>query len=146
MSKELTAQQQFMEKISERLRKDIGDLLPDDVLSELVQKNIDEIFMQDKKKITPRQYGSDIVEFSPSDFRVLVKEIAEPIVTKVIEQYFADNKKLLETMTYDYIKESIPVLIRDAISSCFSDVGRDCLLYTSPSPRDGLLSRMPSSA
>ena len=25
-------------------------------------------------------------------------------------------------------------------------VGRRCLLYTSPSPRDGLLSRMPSSA
>ena len=23
---------------------------------------------------------------------------------------------------------------------------KDCLLYTSPSPRDGLLSRMPSSA
>ena len=27
----------------------------------------------------------------------------------------------------------------------FPDV-QDCLLYTSPSPRDGLLSRMPSSA
>ena len=27
----------------------------------------------------------------------------------------------------------------------FNEV-RDCLLYTSPSPRDGLLSRMPSSA
>ena len=26
------------------------------------------------------------------------------------------------------------------------EVYRDCLLYTSPSPRDGLLSRMPSSA
>ena len=26
------------------------------------------------------------------------------------------------------------------------DLGQDCLLYTSPSPRDGLLSRMPSSA
>ena len=25
-------------------------------------------------------------------------------------------------------------------------VGESCLLYTSPSPRDGLLSRMPSSA
>ena len=25
-------------------------------------------------------------------------------------------------------------------------LGPDCLLYTSPSPRDGLLSRMPSSA
>ena len=27
-----------------------------------------------------------------------------------------------------------------------TDVGKYCLLYTSPSPRDGLLSRMPSSA
>ena len=27
-----------------------------------------------------------------------------------------------------------------------ADVSDDCLLYTSPSPRDGLLSRMPSSA
>ena len=26
------------------------------------------------------------------------------------------------------------------------DGGRGCLLYTSPSPRDGLLTRMPSSA
>ena len=26
------------------------------------------------------------------------------------------------------------------------DLGLPCLLYTSPSPRDGLLSRMPSSA
>ena len=27
-----------------------------------------------------------------------------------------------------------------------ADMTQDCLLYTSPSPRDGLLSRMPSSA
>ena len=26
------------------------------------------------------------------------------------------------------------------------ETSKDCLLYTSPSPRDGLLSRMPSSA
>ena len=45
----------------------------------------------------------------------------------------------------------------DAIGYEFSDIAisqavtknihyKDCLLYTSPSPRDGLLSRMPSSA
>ena len=27
-----------------------------------------------------------------------------------------------------------------------NDINKGCLLYTSPSPRDGLLSRMPSSA
>ena len=45
---------------------------------------------------------------------------------------------------------------RDGVGSCRSACGvdlyealsqcSDCLLYTSPSPRDGLLSRMPSSA
>ena len=31
--------------------------------------------------------------------------------------------------------------VNDEVPMC-----KDCLLYTSPSPRDGLLSRMPSSA
>ena len=32
------------------------------------------------------------------------------------------------------------------MAPCIEIVGYSCLLYTSPSPRDGLLSRMPSSA
>ena len=39
-----------------------------------------------------------------------------------------------------------PTTIRRAISDYFSGDLCACLLYTSPSPRDGLLSRMPSSA
>ena len=42
----------------------------------------------------------------------------------------------------DYVPESIK-------EECFAKYGKTlegCLLYTSPSPRDGLLSRMPSSA
>ena len=31
-------------------------------------------------------------------------------------------------------------------SDAYDNRGNSCLLYTSPSPRDGLLSRMPSSA
>ena len=34
----------------------------------------------------------------------------------------------------------------DLLEGSFQEVYTDCLLYTSPSPRDGLLSRMPSSA
>ena len=32
------------------------------------------------------------------------------------------------------------------VTQCIIDKDNNCLLYTSPSPRDGLLSRMPSSA
>ena len=36
--------------------------------------------------------------------------------------------------------------IKNAIKVLQAEGGKSCLLYTSPSPRDGLLSRMPSSA
>ena len=40
------------------------------------------------------------------------------------------------------------IAVEDEISKSFLDYAMSviCLLYTSPSPRDGLLSRMPSSA
>ena len=37
-------------------------------------------------------------------------------------------------------------IAKDADFAAAVEQIRDCLLYTSPSPRDGLLSRMPSSA
>ena len=45
------------------------------------------------------------------------------------------------------LKEATAVL-KDlaAVAKTLNDQGADCLLYTSPSPRDGATSRMPSSA
>ena len=39
-----------------------------------------------------------------------------------------------------------PVMLANALLAVIEELAVDCLLYTSPSPRDGLLSRMPSSA
>ena len=55
--------------------------------------------------------------------------------------------KDLETNTgYDYTRSGNPT--RDALHENIAALegGIDCLLYTSPSPRDATLSRMPSSA
>ena len=47
----------------------------------------------------------------------------------------------------DKINSMITVAAEDALRQADeADKAMDCLLYTSPSPRDGLLSRMPSSA
>ena len=47
-------------------------------------------------------------------------------------------------------KQNLLFAILSSDDPCFEDVikkiRKSCLLYTSPSPRDGLLSRMPSSA
>ena len=50
------------------------------------------------------------------------------------------QKRMNEALTELY-ERIIPEAVRE-----FLDRKAPCLLYTSPSPRDGLLSRMPSSA
>ena len=42
--------------------------------------------------------------------------------------------------------ESIPTNYHNWLHNTSDVLDNNCLLYTSPSPRDGLLSRMPSSA
>ena len=44
------------------------------------------------------------------------------------------------------VRRETPLNLTDMAGRRLSEVLTSCLLYTSPSPRDGLLSRMPSSA
>ena len=44
----------------------------------------------------------------------------------------------------DFLKDAVDLNIIDKEAESIAN--KACLLYTSPSPRDGLLSRMPSSA
>ena len=54
-------------------------------------------------------------------------------------QEFSDGEKFKEVSeAYQFLKSNR--------KKTFGERERTCLLYTSPSPRDGLLSRMPSSA
>ena len=52
-----------------------------------------------------------------------------------------------DTFTDQKVDMQLNVLDREVFVVTAVDIDvRPCLLYTSPSPRDGLLSRMPSSA
>ena len=48
------------------------------------------------------------------------------------------------------VADGVPILSKDDVEAAIAALPGPlyvvCLLYTSPSPRDGLLSRMPSSA
>ena len=46
---------------------------------------------------------------------------------------------------FEAVGEDFPVFLHPKTKEEYA-LARTCLLYTSPSPRDGLLSRMPSSA
>ena len=64
----------------------------------------------------------------------------------------ADIQSFFDTMSHEWTLKFIqhrvadPRILRLIQKWLKAGVSEDCLLYTSPSPRDGLLSRMPSSA
>ena len=65
----------------------------------------------------------------------------------VVNTKTGEQKEVMMSITeWDQWCKDNPDWLRDySDPSTMPGVG-DCLLYTSPSPRDGLLSRMPSSA
>ena len=62
----------------------------------------------------------------------------EPIPDKV--ERFVEPKGVAPSVTPESVHED------EDLQSKLPSHPKHCLLYTSPSPRDGLLSRMPSSA
>ena len=67
----------------------------------------------------------------------LSRELSKNFMIKVFADYTEDHKQFDEQASFSIERVGGIKLLRKY---------RNCLLYTSPSPRDGLLSRMPSSA
>ena len=74
-----------------------------------------------------------------------IAELRPDVVTLDLDMPRMDGIDMLREIVRGY---SIPVIVVSSHTSkgAYSALNALCLLYTSPSPRDGLLSRMPSSA
>ena len=77
-----------------------------------------------------------MMEVSEEDIQQDQKDMLQDVMSCMRDTGMIDSYLLLETFTRGFK----PALIAGTTMSSI------CLLYTSPSPRDGLLSRMPSSA
>ena len=95
-----------------------------------------------------KEYLTDMVEATLLDnvpeatgYRVALLKLLRTCETRLqvsLEQAILETRFAASKSSWDsYFEEAVAV--GDAIFN-------SCLLYTSPSPRDGLLSRMPSSA
>src|SRR5580698_1104647 len=88
---QLTPQQQFENSIKDRLRKDIGDLLPNEVLAELVKKAIEDMFFV--KRTTRDSYG-----YTTTSVSWFEEEVAKQMKTQIaetIKAHFIENGRII---------------------------------------------------
>ena len=70
----------------------------------------------------------------------------DEIEVQLAGTFAADRFIVIKNKTKDPVVSAEPHPYFDYEKKVFTKDGRDCLLYTSPSPRDKRQSRMPSSA
>lgn len=125
--KAISPHQQFMEKISARLREDIGDLMPDETLADLVSKNIEQHFLTDKiETVSNGFHGGTKTVPVPNQFRLLVAEIIKPRVEKHTQDYFeqsaAEIDKLISDLILEQCQTAFRQVVSSAVSGCFDSI------------------------
>ena len=109
-----------------------------ETLSKLKEKNpgipVVMITKNEAENVMEEAIGSQISDY-------LIKPVNPNQILLTLKKII-DNKRLVrEKTTSDYQQD-----FRQILMEINSGLNRDCLLYTSPSPRDRTRSRMPSSA
>ena len=121
-----------------RLADEIVDTLHDYPKSEMLQE-----FKEDTYKALDRKISVNPILHA---FQMVVNKYS--IDRDLIDKFLLSMEQDLNDIKYssDGYKEYIVGSAEVVGLMCLKVFVNGCLLYTSPSPRDGLLSRMPSSA
>ena len=118
-------------------------------------KGIEFLFKKNKVewiKGSARLMGNGCVEVVGTEtLQIVAKEIivATGSTPRSVPGIKIDHKRIItsdEAIALHEIPKSLMIMGSGAVGVEFATIFSRCLLYTSPSPRDGLLSRMPSSA
>jgi len=116
MTTELTPQQKFEESIKNRLRQDIGELLPGDVLSDLVKKAIQDLFFTRKEHRS--QYGT-LLNVENSWFETAVIEATNRRISGAITAYFDAHAEEIMQAAAKTIADNAPKLLAQFLVGMF---------------------------
>lgn len=116
MSTAIAQTKNFQERMMERVKDSIGDLITDDELKVIVEKGIDEAFF--KPKIIVKEYGRT-ESLDPLIYKV-VKELLSENVNKHVTTYMKKNPDKVEQAIQEVIKDGIGEVVLQVISNKFN--------------------------
>jgi hypothetical protein len=107
---ELTKTDTFQQRMFERIRESMGDLLSEDDLKELLERTIEKSFFEERIVQSSSYYGND--QKKPSLFQELVTEQVQPMVEKAITVWLQVNS--------EQVTSTIEAVLKDGMLSALS--------------------------
>ena len=111
---DITPKLTLQEKVSQRIKDQIGELLEPEDLKKLVDQAMRDAFFKDRPAVT-NSYGSIIKAAEPPVVVETVKNLLKPQVDENIKAWLADNADLVQKIIDDVIKDGLLQAITNAI-------------------------------
>lgn len=106
VTKPMTPMEDFQFRVVEKLKVDIGSMLPDEVLQGLTQKALNETFFQ------PRVMGEGWnKKESPSWFVEEVTRLAKPLLEAEVKRFVDENQEVLKTALNTFLTQNNLMLV-----------------------------------
>ena len=116
----LTPQQSFEEKVKSRMRENIGDLMPDEVLADMVKKAMNEMFFTRREKKADGWGGRTKV--LPSWFEDEVSTQLKKQVLEEVRVAVEAKRAELHDVAVKLVTEKMPEMIVSALLGVISQI------------------------
>ena len=104
--KQLSPMESFKEKVQNKLKDDMADMLPDDVLAKLVEEAVKDLFKERRREGT---YGW---QSEHSWLQELVRQYAEGRIRTAVDAYIKEHDAELRVLIHDAVAELMPSLVQ----------------------------------
>lgn len=116
MSNEVVIQQNFQERMMERIRGSIGELMTEEELKKIVEKAVNQIFFEGTTVKVDNWHNKT----EPPFIHKLVKDLLEAQVKVAVQNYMVENKDTFRKIIQKIIQEGMGVAVFKAFENTFS--------------------------
>lgn len=115
---DIVAQKDFQERMTDRIRESIGELLTDEELKKLVDKGVEKVFFE-KGKAPHRSWANSHYE-TPSWMENTLSELLEKTMKEAVKEKVAGMDEEIKAMVEKTISEGLGVAMVNAVTSIFT--------------------------
>ena len=117
MSNELTTKLTFEQKLEQRIRESIGDLMADEDLTKLVNRAVEKLFFEPRK--VSNGYRE---ELHPSWLEDTVKTLVGDKMLEAVKAYVAEHQDEVQRLVRETLEVQAGALVMAAMNNMFSQM------------------------